>query len=52
MLLRRHKLENEVKINYINITWQELKKLATEKGINTKGLKKAEIIAELQRLEV
>ena len=44
-------IEEEQQIDYKAIHWQELRKLAIEKGINTKGLKKPDIIAELKRLK-
>lgn len=38
------------KVDYTSIDWHELRKLAADKGINTKGLKRDEIEKELAKL--
>lgn len=39
------------KVDYESMEWQDLKKFASEKGINTYGMKKPDVIKELQQLE-
>jgi hypothetical protein len=45
-----NEIENKI-TDYAEMDFQSLKSLASEKGINTYRMKKAEIINELQRLE-
>jgi poly-D-alanine transfer protein DltD len=41
-------VKEEVKEEIEELTWQELKTLAKEKGINTRGMKKDEVIEALK----
>jgi hypothetical protein len=43
--------EENKKIDYNSLSWQELKQLASDKGVNTYGMKKDEIIKTLQEME-
>lgn len=42
--------DNQVKVDFESMAWGKLKKYATEQGVNVKGKKKVDIIAELREI--